>query len=210
VILASEQETQLLPLGQPILSLLRQATQAQHQALELALGLDRPGIEREQYVALVRRMHALYTVLEGGTPGHPGLHRHAATLAGLGLDWAQRRKVPLLEKDLKQLGALPLQRAHYPAGRVDLTNLPQALGCMYVLEGATLGGQYITRNVGRHLHLTPDRGLAFFSSYRREVGPMWRAFRACLQAEVNTPHIKRQCVASAVDTFDLFHQWLAL
>ena len=61
------------------------------------------------------------------------------------LNFDRRKKIPLLEYDLYVLG--------YPSFLPLCTDLPElpdfahVLGCLYVLEGATLGGQIIARHI---------------------------------------------------------------
>lgn len=49
---------------------------------------------------------------------------------------------------------------------------------MYVLEGATLGGQIISRSLGGRFGLTPQTGLRFCSSYGAQAAFAARAVPA--------------------------------
>ena len=90
--------------------------------------------------------------------------------------------------------------------------LAEALGCAYVLEGSTLGGQLILRHLTRHFG--PDArvgNFTFFRAYGDQVGPMWRAFgealtRASERAASGT--FDAAVVQGARDTFDSFAAWL--
>ncbi len=78
---------------------------------------------------------------------------------------------------------------------------------MYVLEGATLGGQFIARHVERALGLAGGRGYSFFRGYGEDTGRMWRSFREELGDRA--PALEAdEIVASACGTFDRFHNWL--
>jgi heme oxygenase len=84
---------------------------------------------------------------------------------------------------------------------------PEVLGALYVTEGATLGGQIISRHLEQMLGLSARRGTAFFSSYGLQVGEMWRLF--CLTLRANTPVDKEVIVINAArQTFVCMHQWL--
>ncbi|CAA9335075.1 MAG: bacteriophytochrome heme oxygenase BphO [uncultured Gemmatimonadetes bacterium] len=128
-------------------------------------------------------------------------------LDALGLD-AGRRKLPLLETDLRALGADP---ARLPVAdevpRVD--GLPAALGVMYVLEGATLGGRVISRHLASQ-GIGPDTGGAFFAGYGDATGEMWKAFAAAIggYAEAH-PESAGAMVRAADETFTLLERWLA-
>jgi heme oxygenase len=63
------------------------------------------------------------------------------------------------------VGALP-QYHDLP----DIEDWPRMLGCLYVLEGATLGGQIISRHLQRTLHIDAINGAAFqIAKIRRNV-----------------------------------------
>lgn len=85
----------------------------------------------------------------------------------LNIDFDVRRKMPLLEHDLELLGLTNTERALLPICQElpALPSLANGLCCMYVLEGATLGGQIISRHLAQHIAVTPITGGAFFASY---------------------------------------------
>ncbi len=58
---------------------------------------------------------------------------------------------------------------------LSLPDLAQALGCLYVLEGATLGGQVLSRRSAEPFGFTRAHGCAFFHRYGDQVGPLWQA-----------------------------------
>jgi heme oxygenase len=159
----------------------------------------------ERYSALLARFLGFYAPLED---------RLAHVLAGTPteISFAERRKVPWLVADLRYLGCdaaaldqLPRCQEIPPA-----VHLSSALGCLYVLEGATLGGNVIRPHVERQLGLGPGRGCTFFSSYGDEVGEMWQSFchYLCNFADV-TPGVNDEIVDAAADTFTSFDRWVA-
>lgn len=185
-----------------VLVKLRQETQASHVALEQGLPLMAPDLSRERYVALLRRFYGFYAPVERRVSAY----RDPASWPD-GLD---RRKVGLLERDLLCLG--------HAAG--DLSGLPRCpavprapsraaeLGLMYVLEGATLGGQLIQRHVKAVLGLDAACGCAFFASYGRDAGAMWRSFCGVLERELATGPQQDEAVVAARETFDALRHWL--
>jgi heme oxygenase len=90
--------------------------------------------------------------------------------------------------------------------------LADALGCLYVLEGATLGGQLIGRQVQRQLGLRSEHGCAFFAGYGADqTGPMWKAFSEAVDAYGSAqPAAQGAIVAAACDTFLRFEHWIAV
>jgi heme oxygenase len=91
------------------------------------------------------------------------------------LDFEARRKTPALERDVAALGTAPPDDAPLavPRGR------SEALGFLYVLEGSTLGGRVIDKQL-RLRGLSPD-GLSFFQGYGDATGARWKAFCAVLE-----------------------------
>lgn len=89
-----------------------------------------------------------------------------------------------------------------------LTTPAQAFGCLYVLEGATLGGQLTSRLLAQRFGLGSDHGGAFFASYGEQVGPMWWGFRAALSTFAADTGTDEAIVQTACDTFAAFENWV--
>jgi heme oxygenase len=187
---------------QPILIRLKQETHADHVAAERALALHRSLASLTSYRRLIERFWGFYTPLEARLAAH-------GEWAQYGFDIGPRLKAPALARDLQALdrptlSGLPCCDALPPDG-----GFLHALGCMYVLEGATLGGQIIARQAHAALGVTAECGGAFFASYGRHVGPMWRSFQELLvRAAVDEPAASA-IVCGAHDTFRAFGAWLA-
>lgn len=95
-----------------------------------------------------------------------------------GLDFASRRRAPRLAADYAVLGGDPARVPLHPDP--GLTSDAQALGVFYVLEGSTLGGAVIEKQLkarGESL-----KGLSFLHPYGDQTGARWRAFLAVLEA----------------------------
>ena len=157
------------------------------------------------YTALVQKLFGFYKPLEERIAALPGWHN-------LPIDLCQRQKAPLLARDLlwlkvtqPQLSQLP-RCEHLP----EVKSITEALGCLYVLEGATLGGQIIGRHLKKNLALDEDRGCAFFCSYGDEVGLMWNSFREMLSSHCSKHGRteEEQLVKSACETFVSLDYWL--
>ena len=186
-------------MAEAMLEALRAATRDHHAALEAALDLTAEGLDLAAYRRVLARFYGFHAALE------PRLEA-AAPWEDLGWAFDVRRKLPLLRRDLAALGldpaALPRCDALPP-----LAGLQAALGCMYVIEGSTLGGQQLARHFARHLGLEATTGAAYFGSYGAEVGPRWRDFRAFL-AERGDPADPAGPIAAA-GTFAALAAWLA-
>ena len=181
-----------------LLPRLKNETREVHESLERDLDLLRPDLTLERYRVIVERFYGFYQPWEEAL--QPLLAEHLPDFAG------PRSKLPKLREDLAFLAADPASVALCQA-LPDCIEWPQALGGLYVTEGATLGGQIISRHLEQTLGLSARRGAAFFSSYGLQVGAMWRAFCAILQTQT-TAEQDEVVIASARQTFISIHDWL--
>jgi heme oxygenase len=162
-----------------LMARLKEETRSYHDRLErdpLSRGIMGGGLSRAYYTMVLEVYYGLYAPMEGRLAA-------AADWGALGFDMARRMKAPLLRADLAHLGVPASALATLPRceGLPLTPGLPAALGCMYVLEGSTLGGQLIGRHVQGALGLGPQAGAAFFNSYGPEVGPLWKEFKAFVE-----------------------------
>jgi len=180
---------------------LRAETRPHHDAIETALELTSDAITLGTYHQTMVRFHGFYRPLEVGMQSVGGW-------ADRGLDFGGRRKTQLLEADLRALGV------QYTAELPLCTDLPPhatvatVFGCLYVLEGATLGGQVISRALEKSLGITPQTGGKFFYGYGERTGKMWQVFRAALTGFAVTPYDQDEIVSAAKDTFTKLHRWI--
>ena len=180
----------------------RASTRALHDRLEARLPLLSPTLALPEYTRLLSAFHGFYRPLEAQ------LDPIASRIASL--DWPQRRKTHLLEADLAVLGtATDAVNALSACSRLPTpSDECGTLGCLYVLEGATLGGQISLRALRETLGIDRASGAAFFSSYGDEVGPRWRRFLACLATLKRADEIDTAARVAA-QTFQLLESWLA-
>jgi heme oxygenase len=186
-----------------LLERLKADTAERHDRIERALDLMRPDLTRAAWTRLVGRFYGFYQPWEEAV----ARSTDGGDLAPLVAD---RRKVAWLEEDLAELGVCAAERARLPrcARLPSVATTAEVLGSMYVFEGATLGGQFISRHVEATLGLSNARGYSFFRAYGIATGRMWHAFRETLSAFA--PRLDGDTiVASACETFDRFHNWLA-
>ena len=90
---------------------------------------------------------------------------------------------------------------------------PAVLGCLYVIEGATLGGRELSRLLSPMLDalgLVAPEGRRFFLAYGAAQGPMWRRFCDVLDTAAATiaPAGRRDMEAAARSTFLIMEDWL--
>ena len=115
----------------------------------------------------------------------------------------ERQRAHLILEDLARPAAapdLPLCHAMPP-----LRTRLQLLGVMYVLEGSTLGGQVITRQLAQAG--IPLR--AYFTGYGARTGPRWKTFCQLLTEAAPAGPDQDEIVASAALTFQRLDQWIS-
>ena len=186
-----------------ILAKLKEQTAEQHQRLEGKLNILARLNSAQGYKSLLKQFYGFYRPLE--------IHLGSVMCPSGSLsNYPARRKTPLLEKDLLFLDLSERDLAELPQCQKlpTVESEAQAFGCLYVLEGATLGGQIISKYVADKLGYESERGATFFMSYGAEVRAMWCAFCQALREYATAHDADDEVVAAAVDTFDKFDQWL--
>jgi len=184
------------------LNRLRNETQDLHRRVEDVLDILTVCADLRAYRAFLARALGYYEPVERM------LARFAWQPAGL--EFTPRRKVPLLLADLRALGldAATLEQLGRCRSHPEPVSIAGALGVMYVLEGATLGGQLILRTVEAKLGLLPTQGAAFHGGYGPENGSRWRAFRACAEQHLAAPAACDEAVHLARQTFETYAAWM--
>lgn len=181
-----------------ILRTLKEATRTQHERLEATINVMSRILTLEDYKELLCKFYRFFAPLEKSL--------EALDLAGNGYDLEARRKVPKLLMDLEYLKIPSSSRSGKAAwnGVPEIPDLGAAYGCLYVVEGGTLGGQVISRQIQEHLGLGPANGAAFFNCYGELTGPMWAEFGAALTEFVEKNGDEVRIIDSAKRTFDSF------
>lgn len=179
---------------------LRDATAAPHRTLEKRLPFVSPDLDKDLYLRLLKAYYGFYSTLERQLDQVADLD--ASSLIG-------RHKVAALIQDLHMLGLTHEQISGLEACHElpPLSNRLQALGVMYVMEGATLGGQVLSRIVKGKLSIDSQNGGAFLDVYGSTAGQKWRGFLSMLSV-VDDPLHRAQVVESALLTFSSFERWL--
>ena len=153
---------------------LKRETAAVHQRLEAQLGLLDPGLDGHRYRRVLETFYGFYVPVE------IDVTRLAAAAPSLG--FPLRARAALIERDLLVLGLSPAALAALPlcSDRPELSCFEDLAGCLYVLEGACLGGQALTPLLHRRLGLAKDSGAAFFAGDEEWTLPRWTVVVAWL------------------------------
>jgi len=180
---------------------LRAATWALHQRLEKRLDVKARFSSCSAYRAHLEHMWGFCAALETNV---------AASLQGVLADFDSRRKLPLLSRDLLVLGssAAAIDALPLCPGIPRCEDAAESFGCLYVIEGATLGGRTLLPMVQSRLGMTAEHGASFLASYGDDVGSMWRAFGAALDACCSDQQHRDRAAAAAAATFGSLDRWL--
>lgn len=185
---------------------LKAFTAAHHDHIEqnpLTKAIVDETITKQAYAHLLSKFYGFYSVCE------PLLEK-TALWQQKGFDIVARRKTPMLVKDLQFLQIdptkLPLS-SDLPPLQTDA----QRMGFLYVMEGSTLGGQFLSRALLKKFGFTAERGAAYFNSYGTEnLGYMWKEFQVLLNDFAhNHPQKEQELLQTASLTFQKLDTWLS-
>ena len=186
----------------PLRQLLKRETADLHRRLELDLGLLESGLSLDRYRRVLKFFFGFYAPIEAG------LARVASADPPLALPL--RARSALIESDLQSLGLSQREIANLPRC-ADLPRLscPEDLaGCLYVLEGACLGGQVIAPALRQQLGVEKGSGASFFIGDAEGTPARWSLFLAWLEGLVRAGSTTAEIVASARATFLAFARWV--
>ena len=191
-----------------LLQQLRDETRPLHDELEARLDLLDPHLSRARYAAILHAFYGFYAPVERAVPAY-------GDEPSRWIDGSDRRKARWLAADLSALGAAAANELPRCGALPDLASEDAQLGCMYVLEGSTLGGQHVVRHLAARAAAGgadggPPWPRRFFASYGSDVGPMWRGFCRRLEGR-GEPHDgdgRRRVIDAARQTFGRFHDWV--
>ncbi|MHA3735655.1 biliverdin-producing heme oxygenase [Pseudomonas sp. Eth.TT006] len=186
----------------PVLQDLRAGTAELHIALEKRLPFFSDQLDTYAFQRLMQAYFGFYRPLERALldSGH----------VPADFDLAARLKAHTLQRDLVNLGetaqSLELLSVCHQLPVIDSS--AACLGVLYVLEGATLGGQILRREIATRLSLDADNGAAFLDVYAAATGRRWRDFIEYLGARPMDVAERAAVVAAAKTTFSCFERWL--
>lgn len=156
-------------MAQTALERLRAATRESHETLETRLDVLGRMATLDGRKVLAERFHALHAGMEAA------LAPHLKEIPDL--DFAARRRTPLLEADMQALGVSAADPIQVKA----VGSRAEALGFFYVLEGSSLGGRVIGKQAAaRGLDMM---GMSFLNPYGARTGEYWKGFLAVLDRE---------------------------
>ena len=181
---------------------MKRATADIHRRLESRLDLLGPDLSPDRYRRILERFFGFYAPIEAG------LARIASTKPAL--DLPLRARTGLIESDLLSLGLSRRELADLPRC-ADLPRLScpeEVAGCLYVLEGACLGGRVIAPALRERLGVAQGSGASFFTGDAEATHARWSVFLDWIEGMVRAGAPTGEIVASARATFLAFALWV--
>lgn len=171
---------------------LRAATGPAHAGLDQRIMAADPFASRERYGRFLQVQHAFHRDIED-------LYA-SVELAKLLPDLADRRRLALIERDLADLGLAPLAAKQPPACSRN-TDIPTALGWLYVAEGSNLGAAFLLKEAAK-LELSESFGARHLAPAQQGRGLAWRTFTGALDAIALSPDQEAAVDAAAIAAFE--------
>ena len=189
-----------IPMVSTIHTRLRAATRAVHLELERHLAMS-PEVSLVRYTRIIALFYGFYRPIEAG------LNRLDSRVPSR--TFPLRARSALLKRDLVSLGLAEPAISGLPTCS-DLPGLREPehfAGCLYVLEGASLGGQIIARSLRERLQLTDRGGTAFFAGDGAATVARGQCVLQWLEHVSQSGLHAEQIVTSASETFGSLLNW---
>jgi len=182
---------------------LRSQTSESHKNLEaipISKLLVNPNISLHAYSLYLSLMHDvvsdfekyIYPIVENTIP-----------------DISERKKASFILNDLKFIGEEKKKtRSFFKNSDLNFT-LPFAMGMLYVLEGSTLGGRFILKNIQENLGLDEEKGISYFAGYGNKTGSYWKKFLNNLTEFESLTNSEKDIIAGADYAFRMIGNHLS-
>ena len=183
---------------------LRLTTHADHDRLQRILRLDAP-MPLARYATILRGFDAFLRVWE------PRIH---AALPERLQSWFRARwRGGFASADvewLRSVADVETAAIDVPAAAtLPLTDLPEVLGSLYVIEGAALDGRVVAPLLKRTLGVGQGSGASYFHGFGGDTDAIWRNFRVLAALEIgdsarDTAHACKSARRTFAALIDLF------
>lgn len=192
--------------GDSAVERMREATRAEHERTERAVvgrhfedGMDRDGFRAflEALLGFHRPVDSLLA---------PACRRHLE-------EYEYRGRTARLERDLRTLGLSDeaLDDVETMCGReLPVPDAPERLlGCLYVVEGAELGGRVIWKQLRKILDDETLEADAFFGTGAGRARERWRRFGDVFDRHVTPGAPFEEALSAARATFRAYRGWVS-
>ena len=180
---------------------LKEITKTDHQQLEKLLVSKMKVIRSHQdYLNILQLFYSYFGGLEDQINKYINTHHLA--------DYTLRRKTSALEHDINMLGGVTVDKAQ-ENNLPQISNHLQAFGALYVIEGSTLGGSFISKMISQQLNLDQNQGgFSFFNGYGESTATMWESFKDVLNKQPADATEEYAICGAANNTFIKFKNWI--
>lgn len=189
----------------PIMKRLKLETSTHHEILASLPFFQRLMEHRLPLASYLNQLHAL-SIIHGVLEGELAKTQEVAAVWDDSL-----RKLPLLERDLAHFqpglasdAKEPVNAALALADAIRLRSVEHPIslvGCLYVLEGSTLGNRMHQPDIAATYQLEGVNGCRYYASYGDQVGARWRAFSQSVNALLHDPPSHQEVIEAARETF---------
>ena len=186
----------------PVRDHLKRETADLHRRLETRLGLLDPNLSLDGYRRILELFFGFYAPVEAG------IARLAQS--DVAPEFPLQTRAGLIESDLCSIGLTRLEVAGLPrcAHLPRLSSQEDLAGCLYVLEGACLGGQFIAPVLRGRLGVAKGSGASFFIGDAEGTRARWGVFLGWLEGVVCGGAVSEEIATSARATFLAFAKWV--
>lgn len=186
------------------LTRLKSATQSQHDLLEtvsFAREIMSQRISRSEYIQLLNKTAVIYRVLE------PTVNAFIDKYPTRSLISFISNRLSKVEKDLTDLNQLETQNSsiHSNQRKIEIKQLPDLIGVLYVLEGARLGGKVIVKALHKNPALADITAFHFYQQDGINTRQRWLSFRTLADEYLVEEQDQKRAAQSALKTFEYFY-----
>lgn len=181
--------------AETFLDRLKKYTSHSHTNLEnlpVSLSIVNPAVTKKEYAQYLTLMYDVIKDAEQNI---------FPALQNIVTDLSERGKSAYIENDLKTLG-VDKQGYQKPLSSGNNNfSAAFAMGIMYVIEGSTLGGRFILRNISEALGYGPDNGAQYFAGYGNATGSRWKNFLNILVQYEKESNYEKEIIDGAAFAF---------
>lgn len=175
---------------------LKTATHNTHDRLDKAIMAGRPFESRERYGLFLAVQQPFHRDIDA-------LYDDERLTAPIP-DLAERRRLAQIEQDLMDLG-LTIPASDEAPRLSSQTDLPTALGWLYVAEGSNLGAAFLFK-MALKLGLSESFGARHLAGHPDGRANHWRQFTRALDGLNLTPEEEGRVIAGANAAFERVHR----
>lgn len=161
------------------------------ESLSVSASILAPDMKIEDYIHYLGLMHDVHKNTEEVV--YP-------LLSQIIPDLDQRKKKHLIEEDLLFLNHNKTTSSTV-FDKIEMS-VPFALGVFYVIEGSSLGGRFILKNIVNNKQLSNDQGVSYFKGYGDKTGSFWKNFLNILAEYEQNNNGADSIIEGAVYAFD--------